>query len=234
MTSDLKTEKFIQEKIEEVLIQKQFSYTLVALYLILFAFFVVLVSQSTISENKSMGVKSGLKSAFLGQATSLLTDANVNADKLKGLGGTSIDDRFFKQFSYLFEESEKKSLDITELREEGVVLTLPAVNIFNYHSGRELEINESRERFLDLLSEGLLKTYGQGEYVQAEFVFGISSYANKASRQVNVKRAGVLVRRLIDRAVDPSHLLIGLEEGHPGRIKVILKMKKKSSLRGIN
>ena len=135
-----------------------------------------------------------------------------------------------REYAYLFEEDTKKNIDISDLREEGVILIMPISSLFNYLNGK-VRLNPNRERFLDLLAESLLKEYGDEEYVQAEFVFGISSYGQDKVRRMNVTRSGMLVRRLIDRAVDPSHLLTGLEEDHPGKIKIDPEDEKKSHFR---
>lgn len=187
-----------------------------ALYLLILAFFILLVSISTTEKIKSQAVMDSLSSSF----TSLLTpSANPTTFTSKEGDLVAAAQHFQEEITGVF-SSELQIAQVTIVQPGRLMqVALPSDALF---VPNETRIREARYPLLDRIIAAI-SNRPAGLRWDMEFIIG-SKYAVGKSLPIGetleMTRAGAFAREVLARGAPPDSVMVGMEPGDPGRIVI--------------
>lgn len=186
-----------------------------ALYLLVLAFFIVLVTISTVQEVKSNAVMNSLTSTFttlLAPTSELTTFVSQEGEVVSG---EVIQEEVAKVFATAFRVIEVEIVRPGRLMQA----TLETEGLFKPGTA---EIREPQLPLLDRLVAALSES-APGLRHTMEFLIG-SPYAIEKSLPVGetleTRRAGAFVQAMLARGAPPRNISIGLRHGNPAEIEL--------------
>ena len=186
------------------------------LYLVVLAFFILLVTISTLEETKSKKVMDSLSSAF----TSIVPpSADLRTFKAKD-GDVLAGQEFQQQITGIF--STELAIDQVETVQPGrqMRLMLAADSLFFQGEDR---IRESMYPLLDR-TVAALSNRPAGLRYDMEFVIGTPTSADgktmPTTETLEVKRAGAFARAMNERGIPPDSISVGMRPGHENQIVI--------------
>jgi len=189
------------------------TYTVfLGLYLLILAFFIILVSISSQEEVKAKAVQDSLTSTFANlMTTSSLTTFTGQTGEI--VAGQQFEDRIEGLFASAVQVAKVKI--VQPGRQMRVIL--PSNSLF---FPDKAEIRPAQFQFLDRMVASLSNRPPGWRY-EMEFVIG-SEYAIGQSLPIGetleIQRGGAFAREMRARGAPPSSMSIGLEAGNPAEI----------------
>ncbi|WP_142848952.1 hypothetical protein [Telmatospirillum sp. J64-1] len=190
---------------------------MLSVFLLLLAFFILLNSLSTYQDVRGQAVLESVKSTFSPQreSPSLMPE---RAD----LGEVLAAQQSFQ--------------DRLQSVMEGAI---PAVRLNFIRAGRELEavfhsdnlfvedqvaLRPGRGPFLDGIAAAMAAA-PPGLRFEMDVMVGVADGAMPVGETLEAARAGLVVREMGTRGLDGSALAIGMERGHPGRVRLVFRVR---------
>jgi len=184
-----------------------------ALYLLILAFFILLVSISTLEEVKAKAAINSVTATFSNILPPTVDITSFSTDDADVLAGQAFQEEITGIFATTFQVAKVEVIQPGRLMRVVVpteVLFVPA----------SAEIKPAQFPFLDRLVASLS---GRPEHLRydMEFVIG-SNYAGGKSlpigQTLEMARGGAFVRQLHGRGAPPDSISIGLKAGDPGEV----------------
>ena len=182
------------------------------LYLVVLAFFILLVTISTLEETKSKKVMDSLSSTF----TSIVPpSADLQSFKAKD-GDVLAGQEFQQQVTGIF--ATELGIDKVETVQPGrqMRLLMPADSIFFQGEAR---IRPAMFPLLDR-TVAALSNRPAGLRFDLEFVIGTPTLADgktmPVAQTLEIARAGAFARAMFDRGIPPDSVSVGMRPGHLG------------------
>lgn len=186
------------------------------LYLVVLAFFILLVSISTVEETKSKKVMDSLSSAF----TSIVPpSADLTSFKSKD-GDVLAGQEFQQQVTGIF--STALGIDKVETVQPGrqMRLLLKSDSLFFQDEAR---IRPAMFPLLDR-TVAALSNRPPGLRYDLEFVIGVATGADGKTMPVEetleVRRAGAFAEEMNSRGIPPDSVAVGMRPGHVGEVVI--------------
>jgi flagellar motor protein MotB len=181
------------------------------LFLLVLAFFIVLVSMSTIEKVRSNAVMNSLTSAF----SSILPPTNTPAPFLSLEGDILAAPQFQAQIGELF--STAIQVAKVEVVQPGRLMrvAMPAESLF---VEGQAQVKPEHYPLLDRVV-ATLSGRPPGLRFDMEFVLGVRAGAGRAlpvEQTLEMARAGAFAREMARRGAPPDSVAIGLSAGDPG------------------
>ncbi|HEY9164098.1 MAG TPA: flagellar motor protein MotB [Magnetovibrio sp.] len=184
------------------------------LYLVVLAFFILLVSISTLEEAKSQKVMDSLSSAF----TSIVPpSADLQSFKAKD-GDVLAGQEFQQQVTGIF--ATELGIDKVQTVQPGrqMRLILSADSLFFQGEAR---IRPAMYPLLDR-TVAALSNRPTGLRYDLEFVIGTPTLADgktmPIAQTLEVSRAGAFARAMFERGIPPDSVSVGMRPGHVGEV----------------
>ena len=186
------------------------------LYLVVLAFFILLVTISTLEESKSKKVMDSLSSAF----TSIVPpSADLQSFKSKD-GDVLAGQEFQQQVTGIF--ATELGVDKVETVQPGrqMRLLLAADSLFFQGEAR---IRPAMFPLLDR-TVAALSNRPAGLRFDLEFVIGTPTLSDgktmPIAQTLEVARAGAFARAMFDRGIPPDSVSVGMRPGHVGEVVI--------------
>ncbi len=186
-----------------------------ALYLLVLAFFILLVSISTIEEVKSQAAMDSLSSSFTTILPPSLQLTAISESEGEVLAGQ----RFQEQVTNIFSTTiQVSSVDVIQ---PGRLMRIEIDSDILFETGKA-EIRESNHPLLDRIVASL-SGRPPGLRYDMEFVIGSSYEAGKImpiGQTLEMSRAGAFVRAMMERGVPPDSVAVGIQPGDPNESNI--------------
>ncbi|MBL4615572.1 MAG: hypothetical protein JKY27_11955 [Magnetovibrio sp.] len=186
------------------------------LYLVVLAFFILLVTISTVEETKSKKVMDSLSSAF----TSIVPpSADLTSFKSKD-GDVLAGQEFQQQVTGIF--STALGIDKVEMVQPGrqMRLLMKADNLFFTDEAR---IRPAMYPLLDR-TVAALSNRPPGLRFDLEFIIGVETAADGKTMPVEetleLRRAGAFAEEMNSRGIPPDSIAVGIRPGHVGEVVI--------------
>lgn len=186
-----------------------------ALYLLVLAFFILLVSISTIEEVKSQAAMDSLTSSFttiLPPSLQLTAISNSEGDVIAG-------QQFQEQVTNIFSTTiQVVSVDVIQ---PGRLMRIQ-LNSDVLFEPEKTDIREANHPLLDRIVASL-SGRPPGFRYDMEFVIGSSYEAGKImpiGQTLEMARAGAFVRTMLERGAPPDSVAVGIQPGDPKRCSI--------------
>lgn len=186
-----------------------------ALYLLVLAFFILLVSISTLEEVKSQAAMDSLSSSFttiLPPSLQLTAVSNSEGETLAG-------QQFQEQVTNIF--STTIQVTKVEVIQPGRLMRVQINSDVLFELG-QAKIREGSKPLLDRIVASL-SGRPKGLRFDMEFVIG-SSYEHgeimPVAQNLEMSRAGAFVREMLSRGVPPDSIAVGLKPGDPKKTEI--------------
>jgi len=182
------------------------------LYLVVLAFFILLVTISTLEESKSKKVMDSLSSAF----TSIVPpSADLQSFKSKD-GDVLAGQEFQQQITGIF--ATELGIDKIETVQPGRQMRLVLASDGLFFQG-EARIRPAMYPLLDR-TVAALSNRPAGLRFDLEFVIGTPTLADgktmPIAQTLEVARAGAFARAMAERGIPPDSISVGMRPGHVG------------------
>jgi len=185
---------------------KQTTSLFLALYLLVLAFFIVLVTISNLEEAKSKAVMESLTSTFASTMPANLDPTHFTADEGDFLAGEA----FLEEITDIF----STAIQVTRIEVvkpgETMQVTIPSASLFFPDSAH---IREGQLPLLDRIVAAL--SAGSPELsFEMEFMIGIQAAMGggyPAGNELEKQRAGAFARTMRSRGAPPRSVVIGLQ-----------------------
>lgn len=186
------------------------------LYLVVLAFFILLVTISTLEDTKSKKVMDSLSSAF----TSIVPpSADLRTFKAKD-GDVLAGQEFQQQVTGIF--ATELGIDQIETVQPGrqMRMVMPADSLFFQDEAR---IRPAMYPLLDR-TVAALSNRPAGLRFDLEFVIGTPTEADGKTmptvETLEVRRAGAFARAMNERGIPPDSISVGMRPGHVGQVVI--------------
>jgi flagellar motor protein MotB len=193
---------------------------------VLFAFFVLLFSMSTIEKVKSSAVKASLNSAFQQILPPSTEPTPFTSQSGRYLGN----DQFQDAVQGLF--TTALAVVKVDIVQPGTVMrvTLAADSLFLPGETRV------REAYLPMVDRLIASLSGRppGFHFDMEFVIGAQVQNDRAlpvAQTLQMARAGNFVREMLSRGVPPDTIAIGVRKGNPDQITMWFYVRSENETR---
>ena len=186
-----------------------------ALYLLVLAFFILLVSISTIEDDKS---KAAIDSVYSSFSTVLPPSLQVNAARNTN-GEVRAGQEFQEQVTEIFSTSIQ--VDQVKILEPGRLMWMRLKSDVLFESGKT-DIKEVNHPLLDRIVASL-SGRPPGMRYDLEFVIGSAYQSGKImpiGETLEMLRAGSFVRAMLARGVPPDSVAVGIRPGDPEKINL--------------
>jgi len=186
-----------------------------SLYLLLLAFFILLVAISNGESTKSHEILEGVSSQFAAQ-TPVREPTRFTSD----LGSFVSPSAFMNRVAEVYETA------------------IPAARITKVGSGRLMElrfhVDSLFEHDTEILRPAQRRAIAQlvsslsapppGLHYEAETIFSVPAAAMPGAKDRAVRRAGVVARAFVDQGAPRTAVLVGLEEGDPTQARLVFRV----------
>lgn len=186
-----------------------------ALFLLVLAFFILLVTISTLEEVKSRSVMDSLTSTFTSIVPPTTDPTKFHSREGEVLNGRQFQDEIRDLFA------SGLPLSRTEIVHPGRLMRV-LVKADRLFLRGQTEIHESQQPFLDRLV-AVLSVRPPGLRYDMEFVVGTQlddAGALPTDQTLEIARAGAFARAMSARGLPPDSLAVGLTDAEPGEISI--------------
>lgn len=186
-----------------------------ALYLLVLAFFILLVSISTIEKVKSQAAMESLTSSFTTILPPSLRLTAVSDSEGEILAGQ----QFQEQVTHIF--STTIQVTKVEVVQPGRLMRVQVATDVLFEAGKA-EIREANKPLLDRIVASL-SGRPPGFRFDMEFVIGSSYQKGKimpVGQTLEMSRAGAFVREMLSRGVPPDSVAVGIRPGDPDKTDI--------------
>lgn len=199
-----------------------------SLYLLVLAFFILLVTISTFEEVKSRAVMDSLNTTFT-NARPAETDPTLFTSRT---GEVLSNPQFLTDIQALFTTAVEAAR--IEIVQPGRVMRIimPLESLFFPAVSR---IRESQIALIDRVIASL-NGRPRGVHYDMEFVVGAAGIDNgdmPTAQGLAMTRAGAFVREMMSRGVPPDSISIGLSSGNPNDVVIWFYVRGENELQGI-
>jgi hypothetical protein len=181
-----------------------------SLFLLILAFFIVLVSISRVQETKTNAVKASLGTTFTKVMDSSVSDFTVKDS----------DDPAGKEFQEEITTIFTTHLQVAkiEIVQPGrlMIARMPASSVFLKNTS---ELNPSIFVFLDR-TVAILGSRPLGTHFDMQFIVGAPEGILSVKQTLEMKRAGSFARGILSRGAPPDSLSVALMPGEPEQITI--------------
>jgi flagellar motor protein MotB len=200
--------------------------TLLDLTGVLFAFFVLLFSMSSLEDLKTSAVRASLNSAF----ASILPPSTDPAPLVSLSGRYLGSEEFQGSITNLF--STAIGVEKVEVVQPGSIMRIAMAADSLFVAGG----TEVREANLPLVDRVIASLSGRppGFHFDMEFVIGsnqVDSRTLPVEQTLQMARAGAFVRELLARGVPPDTISIGVRRGRPDQIDMWFYVRAENEVR---
>lgn len=199
-----------------------------SLYLLVLAFFILLVTISTFEEVKSRAVMDSLNTTFT-TARPAETDPTVFTSRA---GQILSNPQFMTDIEALFATAVEAAQ--IEIVQPGRVMRIIMPSEALFFPG-ESRIRESRVALIDRVIASL-NGRPRGVHYDMEFVVGTVATDNgevPTTQELPMVRAGVFVREMMSRGVPPDAISIGLRTANPNELVIWFYVRSENELQAI-
>jgi hypothetical protein len=186
-----------------------------ALYLLVLAFFILLVSISTIEETKSQAAMDSLASSFTTILPPSLRLTAVSDSEGEVLAGQQFQEQVTNIFSTTIQVTK------VDVIQPGRLMRVQVATDVLFEAGKA-EIREANKPLLDRIVASL-SGRPPGFRFDMEFVIGSSYEPGKimsVGQTLEMSRAGAFVREMLSRGVPPDSVAVGIRPGDPKKIDI--------------
>lgn len=183
-------------------------FVFLSLFLMVLAFFIVLVSISTVEEVKSKAVLKSLTTTFHELVPIGAEPSDFTAKEGEVLGGAAFQEKITGLFSTAFQVAKVKIVRPGQLMQ----VELPSGSLF---ADGEARVRPTALAFLDRVVAAL-GARPPGLRFDVEFVIGAGRPADRmlpVAETLEMARAGAFAREMLARGAPPNSLSIGLAPG---------------------
>ncbi len=190
-------------------------------YLLILAFFILLVSISTLEETKAVAVMDGLSSTF----TSLLRPRR-STDVFTSKEGRIVTAQWFQE-QVLGVFASTLQVAKVEIVQPGRLMRVFVPSNSLFHVG-EARIRDSQYLLLDRI---ITSISGRPPGLRYELEFIIGSKSEKGRRlptfqTLEMSRAGSFARQMLSRGAPPDSISVGLKPGDPAEIVILFWVRE--------
>ncbi|MCW8836324.1 MAG: hypothetical protein OQJ99_08170 [Rhodospirillales bacterium] len=190
------------------------------LYLLILAFFILLVSISTVEEIKTKAVMDSLTSTF----SSILPPSAEQSAFTGRTGEVVAGQQFQEQIAGVFASAVQvaRVTVVQPGRQMRVVLPTQALFV-----DEDTKIREAQYQLLDRLVAALSQR-PPGLYFEMEFIIGSAYAAGKGlpiAQTLETARAGAFAREMRGRGAPPESVVLGLKAGDPQEITMFFNVR---------
>lgn len=186
-----------------------------ALYLLVLAFFILLVSISSVEDVKTSAVRDSLTSTF---ATVLPTSADLTVFQAKE-GEVMAGQRFQEEVTGIF--ATQLQIAKVEVVQPGKLMRVVFPSDSLFFAG-EIRIREASVPLLDRIVASI-SSRPPGMRFDLQFVIGAKYALDNTlaiGETLEMRRAGAFARELLSRGAPPDSISVGMEPGDPGEIVI--------------
>lgn len=186
-----------------------------ALYLLVLAFFILLVSISTVEESKSQAAMDSLSAAFTTILPPSLQLTAVSESEGEILAGQQFQQEVTQIFSTTIQVTK------VDVIQPGRLMRVELNSDVLFETGKA-EIRESNQPLLDRIVASL-SVRPPGFRYDMEFIIGTPYTTGKSlpiGETLEMARAGVFVREMLERGAPPDSVSVGIERGDPKDISI--------------
>lgn len=196
------------------------------LFLLVLAFFIILVSISTVEETKSREVMDSLTSTFADLAAPVTDPTNFDSKQGEVLSPEAFQQRITGVFSTAI------TVDKVEVVQPGSVMRVD----FQAHELFVADTPEIRSIRMDLIDRIVTSLSSPQPGVRFEMAFLIGSLPSgdkmlPVVQTLEVARAGAFARQIIERGGPPHTISVGVILGNPSDISVYFYVRDEESAR---
>lgn len=186
-----------------------------ALYLLVLAFFILLVSISTVEEVKSQAAMDSLSSSFTTILPPSLQLTAISSSEGEVLAGQQFQEQVTNIFSTTIQVT---SVDVIQ---PGRLMRIQLDSDILFEP-EKTEIRESNHPLLDRIVASL-SGRPPGFRYDMEFVIGSSYQSGKImpiGQTLEMARAGSFVRTMLERGAPPDSVAVGIQPGNPSESNI--------------
>jgi hypothetical protein len=187
-----------------------------SLFLLILAFFIVLVSISRVQETKTNAVKQSLGTTFQKVMDSSVSDFTVkDSDNPAGK-------EFQEEITTIF--TTHLQVAKIEIVQPGrlMIARMPVSAIFLENSP---ELNPSVFEFLDR-TVAILSSSPPGTHFDMQFIVGVPDGLLSIKETIEMRQAGSFIREILSRGAPPDSLSVGLNPGEAEQIMIRFYVRK--------
>jgi len=188
--------------------QRGIVFVFLSLFVLVLAFFIVLVSISTVEATKSKAVMQSLTSTFQAMVPAGAEPSDFTAKEGEILGGSAFQEKITGLFATAFQVAKVEIVKPGRLMQ----VEMPAGTLF---ADREARVRPTAHPFLDRVVAAL-GARPPGLRFDMEFVIGAGRPPDRmlpVDQSLEMARAGAFAREMLTRGAPPANLSIGLQPG---------------------
>jgi hypothetical protein len=188
--------------------QRGTVFVFLSLFVLVLAFFIVLVSISTVEATKSKAVMQSLTSTFTATLPAGTERSDFTAKEGEILGGAAFQEKITGLFATAFQVARVEIVKPGRLMH----VELPAGTLF---ADGEARVRSSAHPFIDRVVAAL-GARPPGLRFDMEFVIGAGRAPDRmlpVAQSLEMARAGAFAREMLARGAPPASLSIGLQPG---------------------
>ena len=188
--------------------QRGIVFVFLSLFVLVLAFFIVLVSISTVEATKSKAVMQSLTSTFQAMVPAGAEPSDFTAKEGEILGGSAFQEKITGLFATAFQVAKVEIVKPGRLMQ----VEMPASALF---ADGEARVRPTAHPFLDRVVAAL-GARPPGLRFDMEFVIGAGRPPDRmlpVDQSLEMARAGAFAREMLTRGAPPANLSIGLQPG---------------------
>ncbi|MBI3113054.1 MAG: hypothetical protein HYZ04_00895 [Rhodospirillales bacterium] len=188
--------------------QRGTVFVFLSLFVLVLAFFIVLVSISTVETTKSKAVMQSLTSTFQAMVPAGAEPSDFTAKEGEILGGSAFQEKITNLFATAFQVAKVEIVKPGRLMQ----IEMPAGALF---ADREARVRPTAHPFLDRVVAAL-GARPPGLRFDMELVIGAGRSPDRmlpVDQSLEMARAGAFAREMLTRGAPPANLSIGLQPG---------------------
>jgi len=195
--------------------QRGVVFVFLSLFVLVLAFFIVLVSISTVEATKSKAVMQSLTSTFTEIVPAGAEPSDFTAKEGEILGGSAFQEKITGLFSSAFQVAKVEIVKPGRLMQ----VEMPAGALF---ADREARVRPAALPFLDRVVAAL-GARPPGLRFDMEFVMAAGRPSDRmlpVEQSLEMARAGAFAREMLTRGAPPANLSIGLRPGERDAVAI--------------
>jgi len=188
--------------------QRGIVFVFLSLFVLVLAFFILLVSISTVEATKSRAVMQSLTSTFTAIVPAGAEPSDFTSKEGEILGGSAFQEKITGLFATAFQVAKVEIVKPGRLMQ----VEVPAATLF---ADGEARVRPSAHPFIDRVVAAL-GARPPGLRFDMEFVIGAGKAPDRllpVAQSLEMARAGAFAREMLGRGAPPANLSIGLQPG---------------------
>ena len=193
--------------------------TVLCLYLVLLAFFILLNFMTTPDETRARGVVDSVQRAF--DHRSPATMVRLSGEARTGLPSSA--SLLVRDLSGLLADLAP---DLASETRDGATVVRLAVSSDSLFEPGAATLRQDRVGLLDGVVSALANEAHDALHIETEVLHGVAGLARAGSLEVD--RAGALVRALTERGLSETGLAAAIQAGHEGQVLMVFRLLREA------